>query len=111
MRVFLRYKTKKSWLEVKSCNWFKRFLGLMFIRQEKAEALLFDFKKPVKIAIHSCFVFFPFAVIWLDNKNKIVDLRIVKPFRLSVCSKKSFTKIIEIPVNKKYREVIKFLCS
>lgn len=109
MKIGLRFKNKKIKLEAKFCNWFKRFFGLMFTRREKAEALLFDFKKPIKIAIHSCFVFFPFIAIWLDDKNKIVDLRIVKPFIVRTCSKKSFCKLIEIPINDKYREVVRFI--
>ena len=111
MKLFLNYKSKKFGLDVEVCNLFRRFWGLMFCRREKAKSLMFVFNKPKNISIHSFFVFFPFVAIWLDDKDKIVDLRMVKPFRFGVYPKKSSTKIVEIPVNKKYRGVIKLLCS
>ena len=95
--------------EVKECNGFNKIIGLMFTKKEKARALLFDFKKPVRIPIHSFFVFFPFLVIWLNNKNKIIEIRFVKPFNCPIHSKENFSKILEIPVNKKYNEIIEIL--
>jgi len=83
----------------------------MFARKKKARALLFDFEKPSKIAIHSWFVFFPFVAIWLDNKNKVIDLRVVRPFRFYVSIKKPFSKLVEIPINRRYRGVVKLLSS
>jgi len=109
MKIILNYKNKRLNLNVKTCNWLKMFKGLMFTCKEKARALLlFDFKRPRRMKIHSCFVFFPFIAIWLDDKNEIIDLKIVKPFRLRVIPKKSFTKLIEIPINKKYERVVEF---
>jgi len=107
--IRFEYKNKKIKLVVEDCNLFKKITGLMFSRREKAKALLFDFKKLTKIKLHSIFVFFPFLVIWLDDKNEIVDLKIVKPFRFSVAPNKSFSKIIEIPFNDKYKKIIDFL--
>ena len=100
MKLFLNYKSKKFGLNVEVCNWFRRFWGLMFCRREKAKSLMFVFDKPKNISIHSYFVFFSFVVIWLDDKNKIVDLRRVKPLEFRISSRKPFTKIVEIPVNK-----------
>ncbi|MEK6826879.1 MAG: hypothetical protein AABX99_00140 [Nanoarchaeota archaeon] len=73
----------------------------MFSRREKAGILLFDFKEKQKIVIHSFFVFYPFVAIWLDEKNKVIDLKIVKPFTFCVSPKKSCFKLVEIPINKK----------
>jgi len=103
----LNYEGKKFNLEVKLCR--LKFLGLMFARREKARALLFDFKKSTNIAIHSWFVFFDFVAVWLDDKNKIIEIKVVKPFSFSVHPKKSFFKLIEIPVNKRYQPKLKFL--
>jgi len=100
---------KKFEIDLKICKSFERFSGLMFTKKNKAKALLFDFKKPVRIAIHSYFVFFPFIALWIDDKNKIMEFKIIKPFTLIVQSKKSFYKIIEIPINKKYEKIIKIL--
>ena len=110
-RVGLEYKNKKFNVDAKICNWLCKFSGLMFSRREKAEALLFEFKNPTKIKIHSLFVFFPFVAVWLDDKNKIVDIKVVKPFAFSVSSSRHFTKLLEIPVNKKYEEICSFLIS
>jgi uncharacterized membrane protein (UPF0127 family) len=82
--------------------------GLMF-RTKRTENILFEFSKPSDISLTSIFVFFPFAVLWLDDKNKVVDLRIVKPFELTIQSKKKFHKIVEIPLNKSNIGVLKEL--
>ncbi len=95
---------------LKTCNGFEKFTGLMFSSKENSRALLFKFEKPTRLAIHSLFVFFDFLAIWLDKKNKIVDMKIVKPFRLSVKPKKSFSKLVEIPINKKYEKIVKNIC-
>jgi len=107
--VIFKYKNGKINLVVEDCNLFKKVTGLMFSRREKAQALLFNFSKPTKIKLHSLFVFFPFVVVWLDDKNKVIDLRIVKPFKSSIISNKTFSKIIEIPLNNKYKKIIDFL--
>jgi uncharacterized membrane protein (UPF0127 family) len=71
-------------------------LGLMF-RTRKTRPLLFEFKRDVRMAIHSFFVFFPFKAIWLDENNRIIAQKIVKPFTLCVRPRKPFRKLIEIP--------------
>jgi uncharacterized membrane protein (UPF0127 family) len=86
------------------------FRGLMFRRREKAEALLlFDFKNPKRWKIHSMFVFFPFVAIWLNEKGKIVGKEVVKPWTFSVKLSEKFTRLVEIPCNKKYLEIVEFL--
>jgi len=77
----------------------------MFRSREKAPSLLFDFKGPSREPFHSMFVFFPFIAIWFYGE-KIIDLKIVKPFKHWIRPEKPFTKILEIPINKKYcREI------
>jgi len=107
--VGLVYNGKRVNLTLKVCNAFERFSGLMFTRRKNAKALLFDFKKPVRIAIHSFFVFFPFLAIWVDADGKIIELKAVRKFRPYILPKKAFCKLIEIPVNEKYRKVTKLL--
>jgi len=99
-------KNKKISLNVKKLNWLGKFIGLMFCRREKAKALLFDFKKPVKIAIHSWFVFFDFYAIWLDENEKIIQIKKIKPWTCFVRPNKKFVKLVEIPINLKYKNVI-----
>jgi len=111
MNINLKYKNKKFSVDVKKCRGIRKGLGLTFTFRSKAEALLFEFNKKSKISLTSLFVFFPFIALWIDDKNKIVDLKIVKPFIPIINSKKSFTKIVEIPMNDKYRSVIRLFCS
>ncbi len=92
--------------KVKRVNWLGKTTGLMFSRREKANALLFEFKKPTKMKIHSHFVFFPFLAIWLDEENNVLDLKEVKPFKTSIGIKESFSKLVEIPINRKNKDLV-----
>ncbi|MFH1787373.1 MAG: hypothetical protein ABH811_01120 [archaeon] len=111
MKVSFNYKGNKMGLDVKNCNSFGKFFGLMFVSKKNAKALLFDFDKPVKINIHSCFVFFPFVGVFLDSKNNVLDLKVIKPWKLFVTSKKPFCRLIEIPINERYRGVVEGLSA
>lgn len=97
--------------DLKNCNEFEKFFGLMFRNRKKARVLLFQFKKPSHIAIHSFFVFFPFIAVWLDDKNKIIEFKKIKPFTLFVRPKEFYYKLLEIPISEKYRRIVKLLCS
>jgi len=108
-KIGLEYKNKKFEITVKECNWFKKISGLIFTRREKAKALLFDFKKPVQWNFHSLFVFFPFIAIWLDDNDKIISIKNIKPFKYNLSPKKPFEKVIEIPINSRYNKIIKLL--
>ncbi|MBS3085224.1 DUF192 domain-containing protein [Candidatus Pacearchaeota archaeon] len=103
MNILLKHKNNKiiigNVIEYKGIN---KFVGLMFKQREKSSALQFNIPNQ---AIHSLFVFFPFVAVWLDDKNNVVDSKIVKPFQLYVKSRKPFNKLIEIPLNKKYKEI------
>jgi len=108
--MIIKYNSKKINIKnIKKLSEFEKGIGLMFKKREKCPAMLFEFKKPTKMRIHSFFVFFKFAAVWLDDKNKIIDLKIVKPFRFSISCNKSFYKLVEIPLNNKYKKEIKSL--
>ena len=107
-RVGFKNKGKKINLLVKECNILERIRGLMFRRNNADMILLFDFRKQTKERIHSYFVFFDFLAVWTDDKNNVIEKRIVKPFTLSIKPKKSFHKLIEIPINKKNKKIIHF---
>jgi len=112
MEIGLEHKNKKIKLDVKKCGFFGMFRGLMFRCREKAPVLLlFDFKKPRRLKIHSYFVFFPFLAVWLDDKNRILEINEVKPWKICVFPKMSFCKLVEIPCNEKYRSLVKMLSS
>ena len=95
--------------DVKKCNWFNKIVGLMFCHREKANALVFDFHKKTKMAIHSFFVFFSFLAIWLDDENNVLEIKKVKPFTIKESSTNPYHKLLEIPINNKYRKSIEFL--
>ena len=97
------FKNKKFKIKVIPAVGLKKIFGLMFTKKEKAEALLFELKKP--LAIHSFFVFYPFIAIWLNN-NKVIAVKKIKPFTFHIKPKRFFNKIIEIPINNKYKKLI-----
>jgi uncharacterized membrane protein (UPF0127 family) len=104
----LIYKKRRISIEVKKKSIFGKFIGLMFSRRKNAQALLFEFNNNSNISLHSLFVFFPFLALFIDDKNKIVEIINCKPFQFSIKSKKKFSKIIEIPFNEKYNKILKF---
>jgi uncharacterized membrane protein (UPF0127 family) len=104
--LLIGYKGKKIKIVALDCNFFKKFSGLMFSDKEKAEVLLFNFKTKQKISIHSFFVFYDFLAVWLDDKNRVVDLKKVKPFTFCVSPKKDCFKLVEIPINRKNKKII-----
>lgn len=110
MQVTIKEKSKKIKIKkVKKLSELGKAIGLMFRSKEDCPAMLFEFSKPTKMRIHSFFVFFEFAAIWLDNKNKVIEKKIVRPFLPSISPKKPFYKLIEIPLNKKYKKEIQSL--
>jgi len=105
----MQIKIKNHFIDVEKVPKHKHWLGLMFSRRQKAKNLLFEFQKPTKLKIHSFFVFFPFIAIWLDKNNKIIQIKKINPFKLSIEPKKPFLKLIEIPINQKNQEIVGFL--
>jgi len=107
--IVIHYKGKKLRLKLKICGRIEKIIGLMFSKKERASALLFEFNKSVRLAIHSWFVFYPFLVIWLDDENQIIEKKIIKPFTVAVRPKEKFFRLIEIPINSTYEKIIKLL--
>lgn len=90
-------------------GFFQEARGLMFRTRKNARALLFHFENPVKLKIHSCFVWFSFIAIWIDENNKIIQKKIIRPWKISIVPKVPFKKLIEIPINEFYRREIQEL--
>ena len=104
-RVNVRYKSKIKSLVVKETGFFTRGTGLMF-KSRSTSNLLFSFDRPVRLAITSYFVFFPFLALWLDKSNNVVHREIVKPWKLALKPKKEFYSLVEVPINAKNRHII-----
>jgi uncharacterized membrane protein (UPF0127 family) len=110
MKMIIKHNSKNIEIKnVKKLSEFGKGIGLMFHCRERCPAMLFEFRKPTRMRIHSLFVFFKFAAIWLDERNKIIDLKIVNPFRFSIRPEKSFYKLVEIPLNTEYKKEIRLL--
>jgi len=90
---------------VKEVRGLFKFIGLMF-KTRNTENLLFEFNKDVDIGIHSFFVFFPFLVVWLDERNRVLDFQIVKQFCFYIRPRFKFRKFVEIPINERNRELV-----
>lgn len=112
MKVSVFLKGKSISIPVKRAGFFRRGLGLTF-RTRNTSSLLFDFEKYVtwQGTLTSFFVFFPFLAIWLDDKNRVIDSKIVKPFIFSIRSKRKFYKIVEIPINLDNMYILKKFVS
>jgi len=102
-KIKIGFGNKKILVNTRKLSYFDYFRGLMF-KTKNSENLLFDFGG--RWGIHSFFVFFSFLALWLDEKNKVVEWKVVKPFSSFVRPKKKFAKLIEIPLNDKNREVL-----
>lgn len=46
-------------------------------------------------AIHMLFVFFPIAVLWLNDAHEVVDLTLARPFRFYYASRRPARYFIE----------------
>lgn len=104
LKVFTFQKNNKKFaIKAKKCSFFGMLSGLMF-KTRQTNPLLFKLKSPT--AIHSFFVFFPFVAVWLDKNNKVVEIKKVSPFRLHILPKKNFSKLLEIPINKKNSKIL-----
>jgi hypothetical protein len=104
MKIYIKLHGKR--LEIPRIIRCKnKALGLMFSSKERASNLLFEFASPGFWTIHSFFVFYSFLAIWI-LENKVVDYKIVKPFSPSVKSQSAFTKLLEIPLNEKNKNLV-----
>ena len=110
MKAVFNYKGKKIEIDLKKCEGFEKMWGLMFTRRENASNLLFEFNKSVAVPIHSFFCG-KFIAIWLDEENKVIEIKEVVPWKFSVLPSRKFKKLIEVPINKKNKEIIKILLN
>lgn len=71
--------------------------GLMFSRK-KTVMFAFDYEQVVPL--HTFFVFFPITVLFLDNKKRIVEQTVMKPFSFySPLNKAKY--VVELPFETK----------
>jgi len=107
MIVRIEYKGKKIVVKnvMKCQSFYSKLRGLMF--RKDLNPLLFIFKRPTRMSIHSFFVKRKFLAIW-SLKNKVIDVKIIEPYTLSVRPKKEFDMLLEIPFESN-EEISRFL--
>lgn len=108
-KIILSYKGKKKVLELYKVPWWKEGIGLMFSNSKNSKALLFSFKKEVRMGIFSLFIPFNFLAIWLDKDKNIIEKKIISRGEIGVKPVNKFKYLIEIPVTEKYDEILGFL--
>jgi len=110
MKAVLRLNGKR--IEIKSvercASLWSQFCGLMFRRKENAPSLLFEFNEERRTSIHSLFCPL-FLAIWLDEKNKILEHRMIKPFKFHIKPCKKAKKLLEIPLNSRNSKITNFI--
>lgn len=106
-RIIINYEGRNVKVGVVSAGFFRKGLGLMF-RTRNTDNLLFEFGGNVRRGLTSWFVFFDFLVLWLDEKNRVIDKKIVKPFEFYIGIKCKFRRIVEVPINRNNKEILGF---
>jgi len=108
MDTKLKFSYKGKFIEIKArkMGFFGKIKGLMF--KSSRENLLFEFSSDTNIKIHSFFVFYSFLAIWIDERNRVLELKIVRPFTVAVSPEKPYRKLVEVPLNKKNTKIIEF---
>ena len=104
--VLISLGKKKIRIDAKECRGLGKIIGLMFSRQNSAKARIFRFGQETKMSIHSFFC--PkFLAIWL-KKGQVIDYKIVDKTLFSIRPSTSFDTLIEVPINNKYKKVLKY---
>jgi uncharacterized membrane protein (UPF0127 family) len=107
MKAKIKYKGKSIEIpDIKEANGIKKFIGLMF-KSKKTDALLFTFGRETRQAIHSFFCK-DFLAIWLDKRGKVLQYKMVTPNQPFIKPSENFSKLLEIPLNNKYKKIIRF---
>ena len=77
-------------------------------KNKNTDNLLFSFSSDRNISFTSLFVFFPFLIVWIDEKNKVLGKRLAKPFEPVIMARYNYRKVVEIPMNKRNLKTIGF---
>ena len=86
-------------------NFWQKGTGLMFKKKPINQAYIFRFNKPKIIGVTMMFVFYPIDLVFLNQKNEVVELKQkIKPFSHYI-PKKEATTLIELEDGsiKKYK--------
>ena len=85
--------------QVTRCDTFgRRLRGLMFrrrLRPKEVYLFVFHAGSVVSASVHTLFVFYPISLVWLDAQQRVVDLRLAKPFRPYYAPRQAAQYLIE----------------
>lgn len=94
----------KSPLYAKYCSSFLcRLRGFTFRRQvDQDEGLLLVHPRESRLdtAIHMLFVFFDLAIVWIDAKKRVVDVRYAHRWRSMIAPRTAAQYVLEISPNR-----------
>jgi uncharacterized membrane protein (UPF0127 family) len=107
----LRYNNKVVASKIVYCdNLWCKGTGLMFRAHNaiRGKAWVFTFKTSRRIAVTMLFVFYPIDIIFLDEKNRVIEIvKSLKPFTSYTSRRKSRTFIeLDNGTISKYRMMI-----
>lgn len=105
--VTVFFGNKSVSIRAREVGFLRKGVGLMF-RTSSTENLFFSFRRKTKRAFTGLFVFFPFLILWLDERYKVVDVALVRPFTRTIYPQKPYRNVIELPLNKKNSDLIRF---
>ena len=107
MNIRITHRGRTKLFSVRRMGPVSMYRGLMF-RSRTTDNLLFDYPDDSRRPIHSWFVFFSFLVVWLDKRNRVVEMELVRPFRCCVQPKKKYRRFVELPLNTQNDGKIRF---
>ncbi len=107
-QFIFRARRRRFSLFVSRVSYFRRGIGLMF-RTKYTRPLLFAFHRPCRVALTSWFVFFPFVAVWLDDRRRVIEARVILPFTLTIVPHHSAHYLVEIPLNRRNSKITRFL--
>jgi len=94
-------------LRIQECRSFlSKLHGFMFSFSRK-KAKIFIFTSEKRVGIHMLFVFMPLIVIWLDDRKRITDFKIMIPFISRHRANARY--VIEIPCNSYNNQIFRKL--
>jgi uncharacterized membrane protein (UPF0127 family) len=97
-------RSLKSPLKARYCNSFMcQFRGLMFRRSlDPDEGLLLVQKRENRgeSTIHMLFMFIDLAVVWINAKHQVVDVKYAKRWRLMYAPQAPAKYVLELPAER-----------
>ena len=75
----------------------KKYMGLMFKRENYTTPMVFEFERPTLHPIHTWFCNFPIRCIYYDEKGKIIEDVILEEWTTTHVPPRPYVKLLEIP--------------